>query len=96
MAKAREELRIITEKLNRLKEDSQKQLDIKNELESQAQKTKKKITTAETLINSLSGERARWKKGANEISDEKKNFKNVPSLSVENLMKKNEVISNYQ
>ena len=30
------------------------------------------------------------------ISDEKKNFKNVPSLSVENLMKKNEVISNYQ
>ena len=29
------------------------------------------------------------------ISDEKKNFKNVPSLSVENLMKKNEIISNY-
>jgi hypothetical protein len=46
LAKAREELRIITEKLNKLKEDSQKQLDIKNELESQAQKTKKKITTA--------------------------------------------------
>jgi dynein heavy chain len=41
-------------------------------LESQALKTKKKITTAETLINSLSGERARWKKGASEISDEKK------------------------
>jgi hypothetical protein len=38
-------------------------------LESQAQKTKKKITTAETLINSLSGERTRWKKGATEISD---------------------------
>ena len=28
--------------------------------------------TAETLINSLSGEKARWKKGASEISDEKK------------------------
>ena len=46
---------MITDKLNKLKEDSQKQLDIKNELEFQAQKTKKKITTAETLINSLSG-----------------------------------------
>jgi dynein heavy chain, axonemal len=81
LAKAREELRIITEKLNRLKEDSQKQLDIKNELESQAQKTKKKITTAETLINSLSGERARWKKGANEISDEKKKLVGNCSLA---------------
>ena len=81
LAKAREELRIITEKLNRLKEDSQKQLDIKNELEAQALKTKKKITTAETLINSLSGERARWKKGASEISDEKKKLVGNTSLA---------------
>jgi dynein heavy chain len=74
-------LRVITDKLNKLKEDSQKQLDIKNELESQAQKTKKKITTAETLINSLSGERARWKKGASEISDEKKRLVGNCSLA---------------
>ena len=31
----------------------------------------------------------------NKISDEQKNFKNVPSFSVENLMKKNDVVSSY-
>lgn len=74
-------MRVITEKLNKLKEDSQKQLDIKNELEAQALKLKKKITTAETLINSLSGERSRWKKGASEISDEKKRLVGNCSLA---------------
>jgi len=39
-------LAVITDKLNKLKENSQKQLDIKNELEAQAAKTKKKINTA--------------------------------------------------
>jgi dynein heavy chain len=46
LEKSRKELAIITEKLNKLKENSQKQLDIKNELEAQAAKTKKKINTA--------------------------------------------------
>lgn len=44
-------------------------MDIKNQLEQQAMRTKKKINTAETLINSLSDERVRWKKGASEIND---------------------------
>lgn len=55
LEKSKQELAVITDKLNKLKENSQKQLDIKNELENQAAKTKKKINTAETLINSLSG-----------------------------------------
>ena len=50
-------------------------------MESLALKNKKKITTAETLINSLSGERARWKKGASEISDEKKKLVGNCSLA---------------
>lgn len=37
-----------------LNENSQKQMNIKNQLEEQALRTKKKINTAETLINSLS------------------------------------------
>ena len=37
-----------------LNENSQKQMDVKNQLEQQAMRTKKKINTAETLINSLS------------------------------------------
>ncbi len=81
LSKAKAELKIITDKLNKLKEDSQQQLDIKNKLESDALKTKKKINTAETLINSLTGERARWKKGANEISDEKKKLVGNSSLA---------------
>ena len=55
LEKSREELRIIKEKLAMLNENSQKQMDVKNELEMQAMRTKKKINTAETLINSLSG-----------------------------------------
>jgi dynein heavy chain len=81
LEKSRKELAIITDKLNKLKENSQKQLDIKNELEAQAAKTKKKINTAETLINSLSGERARWKKGASEINNEKKRLVGNASLA---------------
>jgi len=69
LEKSREELRIIKEKLAMLNENSQKQMAVKDELEQQAMKTKKKINTAEALINSLSGERSRWKKGASEISD---------------------------
>ena len=48
----------------KLNADSQKELDNKNRLEQQAIKTKKKINTAETLINSLSDEKLRWAKGA--------------------------------
>jgi hypothetical protein len=51
-----------------LNADSQKELDNKNRLEQQAIKTKKKINTAETLINSLSDEKLRWAKGASEIA----------------------------
>jgi len=44
-------------------------MEFKNELEAKAIKTKRKITTARTLINSLSGEKDRWGKGADEISE---------------------------
>lgn len=54
MAKSRENLRQIQEKVAQLNAESQKELDNKNRLEQQAMRTKKKINTAETLINSLS------------------------------------------
>jgi dynein heavy chain, axonemal len=44
-------------------------MEEKNELEMKAAKTKKKINTARTLITSLSGEKDRWSKGAEIISD---------------------------
>lgn len=44
-------------------------------------KTKKKIHTAETLINSLSDERTRWNKGASEIAAEKRRLVGNCSLA---------------
>lgn len=44
----------------------------KNELEEQARKQKKIIDQANKLINSLSDERNRWTKGANELYDFKR------------------------
>lgn len=41
----------------------------KNDLEAQAQKTKKKINTARQLISSLAGEKERWGTGAKEIGE---------------------------
>jgi len=43
-----------------LREEYAKKLAEKNELEEKASKTKKKINTARTLINSLSEEKLRW------------------------------------
>jgi len=53
----------------------------KNALESKAIATKKKITTAKTLISSLSGEKDRWAKGSMAISDDKKRLVGNSSLS---------------
>ena len=50
-------------------------------MEQQAIKTKKKINTAETLINSLSDEKLRWAKGASEIAAEKKRLIGNSSLA---------------
>lgn len=47
-------------------------MEEKTRLEVKAAKTKKKISTARNLINSLSGEKDRWNKGAQEIGDQKK------------------------
>jgi dynein heavy chain len=50
--------------IKKLKETFSKQMEEKNLLEKKALATKKKITTARTLITSLSGEKDRWGKGA--------------------------------
>lgn len=81
LEKAKENLRQIQEKVAKLNADSQKELDNKNRLEQQAIKTKKKINTAETLINSLSDEKIRWSKGASEIAAEKKRLIGNSSLA---------------
>lgn len=56
-------------------------MEEKNELEMKAAKTKKKINTARTLITSLSGEKDRWGKGAQDISDQKRKLVGNVSLS---------------
>lgn len=50
-------------------------------LEDKANKTKKKITTARTLISSLSEEKERWNIGANEIGDKKRKLVGNVSLA---------------
>lgn len=81
LARSRENLREIKQKVAKLNADSQKELDNKNRLEQQAIKTKKKINTAETLINSLSDEKTRWAKGASEIAAEKRRLVGNSSLA---------------
>jgi dynein heavy chain len=56
-------------------------MDAKNLLEQKAAKTKKKINTARTLIYSLSGEKERWNKGAQEIGEQKRRLVGNASLS---------------
>jgi len=56
-------------------------MEAKNILELQATKTKKKISTARSLISSLSGEKERWGKGAMEIADQKKRLVGNVSLA---------------
>jgi len=81
LAKAQEDLKYIQGILAQLKESFQKQMDAKNLLEQKAAKTKKKINTARTLIYSLSGEKDRWNKGAQEISEQKRRLVGNASLS---------------
>lgn len=71
LEKSRIELKKIKDKLELLNENSQRQMENKNQLEQKAMKLKKKINIAETLINSLIDEKERWKKGASMISQEK-------------------------
>ena len=50
-------------------------------LEDKANKTKKKINTARTLISSLTDEKNRWSKGMSEISDQKRRLVGNCSLA---------------
>lgn len=81
MGKAQEELRKVEEQIAELKAIFGKQMEFKNELEAKAVKTKRKITTARTLINSLSGEKDRWGLGAAEISEQKRRLVGNVSLA---------------
>ena len=81
LSRSRENLRVIKERVAQLNAESQREMDNKNQLEQQAIKTKKKINIAETLINSLSDEKARWKKGASEIADDKRKLVGNCSLA---------------
>jgi len=55
-----------------LKEKFTTQIAEKTLLEDKANKTKKKINTARTLISSLTDEKNRWQKGMSEIADQKR------------------------
>jgi len=50
-------------------------------LEDKANKTKKKINTARTLISSLTDEKTRWSKGMSEISEQKRRLVGNCSLA---------------
>jgi dynein heavy chain len=64
-----------------LKEKFTAQIAEKTALEDKANKTKKKINTARTLISSLTDEKNRWKKGMTEIADAKKRLTGNCSLA---------------
>lgn len=81
LARSQEDLRQIQALLAELKESYSKQMEQKNILEQKAQKTKKKINTARTLIYSLSGEKERWSKGAEEIGEQKRKLVGNASLA---------------
>ena len=72
LKKAEDQLSIIQKKCSELDALYKTNNDEKNELEEQARKQKKKIDQANRLINSLSEERDRWNRGANELADYKK------------------------
>ena len=70
--KAEAQLHEITVKCQELDSNFKKNNDEKIELEEQARKQKKSIDQANRLINSLTDERDRWNKGANELAYKKK------------------------
>jgi len=81
LAEAQADLKIIQDKLAGLKEIFQLNIAEKTQLEINANKTKKMINTARTLIGSLTDEQERWSKGAIEIGDEKKKLIGNVSLA---------------
>lgn len=81
LGRSRENLRQIKERVGQLNAEAQRETDNKNALEQQAIKTKKRINIAETLINSLSDEKRRWKKGASEIAEDKRKLVGNVSLA---------------
>jgi dynein heavy chain len=81
LEKAKAQLEEIQSKCKELDQNFKKNNDEKIELEEQARKQKKKIDQANRLINSLSDERDRWNKGANELSYKKKRLVGNVGLS---------------
>lgn len=72
LAEAQKNLAEINEMLAGLKAKFEESMAKKKGLEDQANKTKKQINTARTLIGSLTDEQARWSKGVKELGDEKR------------------------
>lgn len=81
LASNMEELRKVEAQSAALREQYNKQLGEKLELEEKANKTKKKINTARTLITSLSDEKERWGQGANKIGEDKRRLIGNCSIS---------------
>ncbi|KAL4465245.1 hypothetical protein ABPG74_001959 [Tetrahymena malaccensis] len=79
--KIREDHKQIQNEIKNIKDAYFKQIEEKNQLEAKAKKTKKKINLARTLIASLQDEKDRWQKGAEKISEQKKNLVGNVSLS---------------
>lgn len=67
-----EQLAKVEAQMAQLKETFQQAVAEKMALEDKANKTKKKINTARTLITSLSDEKDRWGIGASEIGEQKR------------------------
>jgi dynein heavy chain len=81
LAEAEKQLEEIQRKCEQLDNVYRVNNDEKNELEEQARKQKKKIDQANRLINSLSEERERWNKGANELAEFKRRLVGNVGLS---------------
>ncbi|KAL4479549.1 hypothetical protein ABPG72_018535, partial [Tetrahymena utriculariae] len=81
LQKSREDYSQIQTQIKNLKDIYSKQLEEMHKLQIKAIKTKKKINTACNLIALLSGEKDRWHKGAQEISQQKKKLIGNISLS---------------
>jgi len=74
-------LAVIQDQMAQLEARFNKQMEEKYGLESQMNKTKKKINTARSLIGSLQDERDRWSKGDKVIGDEKRRLVGNVSLA---------------
>eukprot|EP01028_Stygiella_incarcerata_P006636 TRINITY_DN270_c0_g1_i1.p1 TRINITY_DN270_c0_g1~~TRINITY_DN270_c0_g1_i1.p1 ORF type:complete len:4523 (-),score=1222.92 TRINITY_DN270_c0_g1_i1:192-13760(-) len=68
--KAKEdELAVVEEELNKIQQEFDSMMKKKQELQEDADRTRKRMTSANNLIQALSGERGRWQRQSQEFAD---------------------------